>query len=101
MQYTYATSAYHEARFLVHFHLAILANFERGSLEFFLMNESCNLLTTLFQGPGKNYITRHLALHNKYERNGWRGPTFIPSLPYWSFSRDKTLRKTFIVWPQT
>ena len=30
MQYTYATSAYHEARFLVHFHLAIRANFERG-----------------------------------------------------------------------
>ena len=32
MQYTYATSAYHEARFLVHFHLAILANFEQGVL---------------------------------------------------------------------
>ena len=30
MQYTYATSAYHEARFLVHFHLAIRANFEQG-----------------------------------------------------------------------
>ena len=30
MQYTYATSAYHEVRFLVHFHLAIQANFERG-----------------------------------------------------------------------
>ena len=33
MQYTYATSAYHEARFLVHFHLAIRANFERGVYE--------------------------------------------------------------------
>ena len=33
MQYTYATSAYHEARFLVHFHLAIWANFERGDIE--------------------------------------------------------------------
>ena len=32
MQYTYATSAYHEARFLVHFHLAIRANFERGAI---------------------------------------------------------------------
>ena len=32
MQYTYATSAYHEVRFLVHFHLAIRANFERGDL---------------------------------------------------------------------
>ena len=30
MQCAYATSAYHEARFLVHFHLAIRANFERG-----------------------------------------------------------------------
>ena len=30
MQYTYATSAYHEARFLVHFCLAISANFEHG-----------------------------------------------------------------------
>ena len=30
MQYTYATSAYHEAKFLAHFHLAIRANFERG-----------------------------------------------------------------------
>ena len=30
MQYTYATSAYHEARFLAHFHLAIRANFEKG-----------------------------------------------------------------------
>ena len=43
MQYTYATSAYHEAKFLVHFHLAIRTNFERGerpvkcTLFFFLM----------------------------------------------------------------
>ena len=33
MQYTYATSAYHEAKFLVHFHLAIWASFERGATE--------------------------------------------------------------------
>ena len=32
MQYTYATSAYHEARFLVHFHLAIWANFEHDAM---------------------------------------------------------------------
>ena len=30
MQYTYATSAYYEARFLVHFYLAIRANFVQG-----------------------------------------------------------------------
>ena len=33
MQCTYATSAYYEARFLVHFHPAIQANFERGGYE--------------------------------------------------------------------
>ena len=33
MQYSYATSAYHEARILVHFHLAIWADFERGGFE--------------------------------------------------------------------
>ena len=35
MQYTYATSAYHEARFLVHFHLAIRVNFEQGVVQLF------------------------------------------------------------------
>ena len=35
MQYIYATSAYHEARILVDFHLAIRANFERGGLDYF------------------------------------------------------------------
>ena len=42
MQYTYATSAYHEARFLVHFRLAIWANFEQG--ESFCQDRFTNVL---------------------------------------------------------
>ena len=49
MQYTNATSAYHEARFLVHFHLAIRANFERGvTLLFFGYSTKVYILLTYF-----------------------------------------------------
>ena len=43
MQYTYATSAYHEARFLVHFCLAIRANFERGDFDKLTVQRKCFL----------------------------------------------------------
>ena len=47
MQYTYATSAYHEARFLVHFHLAIRANFERGVMYIIRRRASFATIRTL------------------------------------------------------
>ena len=51
MQYTYATSAYHEARFLVHFCLAIWANFEQGDTTSTSSGEH-----KIFEQIGKNCI---------------------------------------------
>ena len=52
MQYTYATSAYHEARFLVHFHLAIWANFERGVPDILILhNPNIHKVSFSFSSP--------------------------------------------------
>ena len=53
----YATSAYHEARIFVHFHLAIRANFERGGNSYWIWTETLlysKTYTTLQPHDGSN-----------------------------------------------
>ena len=61
MQYTNAISAYSEARFLVHFHLAIRANFEQGDDERTLLESQEFGLLEILADRVKNPPARRLS----------------------------------------
>ena len=62
MQYTYATSAYHEVGFSVHFHLAIRVNFERGGFSKNQFERSVHILRSPCIDQDKTVCSLHLSI---------------------------------------